>query len=1077
MSSWLNLFEASRPRLTNLFIARIRRAERQEEGKSPSTMRGYCFSIIVLAGCTMHVPARIHRILGDRRYLIIGVLIFALGRSMSAETQLHSDNYLVTEWQTSDGLPENLVSSFVQTRDGYLWAGTFGGLVRFDGLRFVTFGVYNSDAFFNDRIKTLYQDHNGDLWIGIDYGGLIRFHAGKFTRYTSQQGLRSDFVVGAAEDSSGNLWVGGNGGLDRWANGKFIVDECGKQLENQGVKSIHAGMAGRVWITTAEGVYVIHNRKLEQYSIPGSIGQAGQIGSVQEDTTGHLWVFGPDFATRFALNEASKEPAAREPFFRDGVSSFCEGSNGDFWFGTWQHGLFHWCEGQGTNFDRINGITDSQIQAVYQDRDQNLWVGTTARGLYRVRPQTIEIHSVVAGPRDPDTLTVVEDSAGRLWVGTYRAGLFASGEGRHDSFSQMPGAYDSSAIWSLCPARDGSLWVGTWDYGLFKLKDGRVSTFDRRNGLSDNAVQSIYEDKDGTLWVGTFSGGLNHFDGRTFTNYGAKDGLDALYITCILRTRDGTLWVGSDGWGVYRFAHGRFVCYTKKSGLSSNDVLALYEDNEGHLWVGTQGDGGLSCRDGDHFVSMTRQSGLPADAIKEILDDDFGNLWLGSNRGILRADKSELNAFVEGKVPKLHIVTYGSRDGLINVECRGGTQPAACKASDGKLWFATHEGLVMIDPRKIISNRRSPEVIIEEVLVDGRSIWSFDQRGRQTAAEGSSSAFDVQLRPGDQGCEIRYTSPSLSAPEKEQFKYRMEGLDSEWTEAGTERTAVYKYLPPGKYRFKVFACSENGVWSETPASVTLYRPPPFWQAWWFLVLSGLFMAITVSFTARWLTKRRMKRRLEEIQRQHALERERNRIASDIHDELGASLTKISKLSEIMDQPGMAQEESRSFVKTIGDTSNEAIRTIDEIIWAVNPKNDTLNGVADYLTHFAEEFLRPTRIACQLEIPLTLPDLPVSAEIRHNLFMAVKESLNNAVKHASPKRIRISLELTGSALTIEVADDGQGFNPEADAARGTGLTSMRKRMNAIGGDFRISSQPGRGTSIRIKVHVDNEAVKS
>lgn len=1017
-------------------------------------------------------------VLGDMRCLIIVALMFALASSISAETQLHSEDYLVTEWQTSDGLPENLVSSFVQTRDGYLWVGTFGGLARFDGLRFVTFGVYNSDAFFNDLIKNLYQDHNGDLWVGIDYGGLIRFRAGKFIRYTAREGLRSDFVVGAAEDSLGNFWVGGNGGLDRWENGKFIVDECGRKLGNQEVRSIHTGMSGRVWITTAGGVYVIKDEKLEQYPIPASVGRPGQIGNVQEDTTGHLWVFGPDFATRFTLADSSKDQTGAEPFFRYGVSSFCQGGNGDFWFGTWQHGLFHWREGQGTNFDRINGITDSQIQAVYQDREQNVWVGTTARGLYQVRPQTIEIHPVVGRTIDPDTLTVIEDSSRRLWVGTYRAGLFANDESVYDSFSRRPGPYDSSSIWSLCAARDGSIWVGTWDYGLYRIKDGKVSMLDRGSGLSDNAVQSLYEDSDGSLWVGTFSGGLNHFDGRTFTNYGAKGGLDASYITCILRTRDGTLWVGSDGWGVYRLAHGKFVCYKKEAGLSSNDVLALYEDKEGHLWIGTQGDGGLSCWDGDHFVSMTRQSGLPADAIKEILDDDFGNLWLGSNRGILRADKSELNDFVEGKIPKLHIVTYGSRDGLINIECRGGTQPAACKASDGRLWFATHEGLVMIDPRKIISNRQPPKVIIEEVLIDGRSVWSFDQRGMaRTPGNRSPAAFDVRLLPSDQGCEIRYTSPSLAAPEKEQFKYRMEGLDAEWTEAGTERTAVYKYLPPGKYRFTVFACSENGIWSESPAFVTLYRPPPFWQTWWFLALSGLFMAISVSFTARWLTKRRMKRRLEEIQRQHMLERERTRIASDIHDELGASLTKISKLSEIMDQPAMAHEESRSFVKTIADTSNEAIRTIDEIIWAVNPKNDTLNGVADYLTHFAEEFLRPTKIACQLEIPLTLPDLTVSAEIRHNLFMAVKESLNNSVKHASPKRIRITLELRGSALTIEVVDDGRGFEPEADASRRTGLTSMRKRMNAIDGEFQISSQPGHGTRIRIQVQLDNEIVKS
>ena len=762
-----------------------------------------------------------------------------------------------------------------------------------------------------------------------------------------------------------------------------------------------------------------------------------------------------------------------EPLFRNSVLSFCAGSHGDFWFGTVQHGLYHWREGQGTNFDRMVGISDDQIRTICEDREQNIWVGTTAGGLNRVRQRTIEIRSVADELSGQDTLTVAEDSAKRIWVGTYSAGLFSSASDQLDRFHREKGPYDSTPISSVCPARDGSLWVGTWDKGLFRVKDGHVSQFDERNGLSGTAVESVYEDKDGSLWVGTFGKGLNHFDGQKFTTYGAKDGLDGKYFTCILRTRDGTLWVGSEGWGIYRLVGGKFICYAKKAGLLSNVVLAMYQDKEGHVWVGTQGDGGLSRWCGNHFVNFTRQSGLPADAVKEILEDDWGNLWLGSNRGIIHVRKSELNDFVAGKTSWLHAITYGREDGLINIECRGGTQPAACKTSDGKLWFATHEGLVIIDPDKISSNRRPPSVIIEDVLVDGHPDWSFDQRGLRLASGRQPPAFDVQLLPTDQGCEIRYTSPSLTAPEKVQYKYRMEGLDARWTEAGAGRTAVYEYLPPGKYRFQVVACNENGVWNETGASVTLYRPPRFWQTSWFLGLTGLTTALAIIISARWLAERRMQRRLEELQRQHALERERTRIARDIHDDLGASLTKISKLTEMMDQRGEVHDENRSFVQTIAGTANEAIRAIDEIVWAINPKNDTVDEVANYLVHFAEEFLRHAGIACQLDVPLTLPELPVSADIRHELFMVVKEALNNAVKHALPKRIRLGLGLAGNLLTIEVADDGRGIGREQGRHPGHGLENMRKRLEAIGGTFQISSQPGEGTTVWIKVRLDEK----
>jgi ligand-binding sensor domain-containing protein/signal transduction histidine kinase len=996
--------------------------------------------------------------------------MFALVGNLPAGTQSSSNAYLVTQWQTSDGLPENLVNSLVQTHDGYLWVGTFGGLARFDGLRFVTFGVHNSDAFVNNRIHDLIEDRTGDLWICCE-GGFIRFHDGQFTRYTGQQGLRSDDVRGVAEDNLGNLWVGGNGGLDRWQDGRFVVDECGRQLGNQGVRTIHSGSSGRVWITTSQGLYLIENGILAPYRIPESAGPLGDVSNAKEDNTGHLWILGSKFTTRFALDKLLREKAIAEPIFRNQAGPFCVCSNGDFWFSTSEPGLYHWREGQGTNIDRIEGVSGVEIRTIYQDREGNVWVGTTTGGLNRVGQRTIEIRSVADGVSDQDTLTVAEDGAKRFWVGTYNGGLFSGAAGRFDRFAPEHGPYSSSSIWSVCPVSDGSLWVGTWQNGLFRIKDGVVSTF-----LSGSSVQSIYEDKDGSLWVGTYGSGLNHFDGRKFTTYGTEQGLDGKYLICVLRTRDGTLWVGSNGWGVYRLVDGKFIGYSKKAGLPSNVVLAIYQDKEGHVWVGTQGDGGLSCWCGDHFVSLTHQSGLPVDAVKEILEDDSGNLWLGSNRGIVRARKSELNDFVDGKMSWIHVATYGSKDGLSNIECRGATQPSACKASDGKLWFATHEGLVMIDPSCVSSNNQPPSVIIEDVAVDGHPVWSFDKTEVRPAPGGRPPAFDAQLLPSEQACEIRYTSPLLSAPEKVQFKYRMEGLDARWTEAGTQRTAVYKYLPPGKYRFQVIACNENGVWNQTGAFVTLYRPPPFWQAGWFMALAGLATALAIAGSVRWITKRRMQRRLEELKRQNLLERERTRIARDIHDDLGASLTKISKLSEIMDQRIGAQEENRSFAQTIAGTANEAIRAIEEIIWAVNPKNDTIEGVANYLVHFTEEFLRSARISCQLDVPLVLPDLPISAEIRHNLFMAVKEALNNAVKHASPTRVRLGLELAGNVLAVEVADDGQWVEKEGNRPLGTGLESMRKRLEAIGGEFQLSRKPGCGTIVRMKVGLDHEIAR-
>lgn len=515
---------------------------------------------------------------------------------------------------------------------------------------------------------------------------------------------------------------------------------------------------------------------------------------------------------------------------------------------------------------------------------------------------------------------------------------------------------------------------------------------------------------------------------------------------------------------------GKFTGYSIKDGLASSIVLVLHEDLEGYLWLGTQGDGGLSRWDGHSFFNVTRSLGLPADAVKEILEDDAGDLWLGSNCGIIRASKEELNELADGKITWVHAISYGEKDGLPNVECRGGTQPAACKTLDGKLWFATHEGLVAIDPRRIYAHASAPPVIIEEVLAGTQRIKPSDQ-----PAPGQR---DIHLPPRQRAFQIRYTALSLAVPEKVQFKYRLEGIDQDWIEAGERRLATYQHLPPGTYRFQVTACGESGTWNRDGASLAITCLPTFWETRWFLSLMILGAAAAIAAAVRLVTHRRMLRKLERLERQHALEQERTRIARDIHDEVGSSLTKISGLAEMLNQQAEAAGECNSPVRNIAETANRTIQAMDEIVWAVNPKNDTLEEMAGYLVYFAREFLRTTNIVSDFDVPLTLPEpnLPVSAEVRHNLLMAVKEALNNAVKHARAHQIRLSLALTQDVLTIQVEDDGGGFDPASSVSSGNGLEIMRKRLRAINGDLKVKSAPGRGTTVQMSLRLAPNAAK-
>ena len=410
--------------------------------------------------------------------------------------------------------------------------------------------------------------------------------------------------------------------------------------------------------------------------------------------------------------------------------------------------------------------------------------------------------------------------------------------------------------------------------------------------------------------------------------------------------------------------------------------------------------------------------------------------------------------------------------GLARWKCSGGFEPAGCQTPDGKLWFPTSRGLAVLDPNKVKINPIPPPVLIEAVLVDGEPI--------SLSAPGVSPLEELKISPGKQRFEFRYTALSLVAPEKVRFKYRLDGLEPDWMEGGTQRAAYYSYLKPGDYTFHVIACNNDGIWNDVGATLALKVMPHFWQTWWFSIGAALAGAGFVGGAARYVTRRRLRRKMERLERQRALEKERARIAKDIHDDLGASLTRITLLS----QSGRAELEdphqAASDLDQIYHTARELTRAMDEIVWAVSPQHDTLDSLITYLGKFAQDFLSVANIRCRLDMPMQLPAWPLTAEVRHNLFLAVKEALHNVLKHASATTVRLSLTITDSSFALVVNDNGKGFNPLAatpaqpgpgDHSRlsaGNGLVNMKKRLEEIGGIFELRSAPGEGTNLRFVV---------
>jgi len=483
------------------------------------------------------------------------------------------------------------------------------------------------------------------------------------------------------------------------------------------------------------------------------------------------------------------------------------------------------------------------------------------------------------------------------------------------------------------------------------------------------------------------------------------------------------------------------------------------------------------------IATFTTREGLLDNSISQILEDDEGYLWLGGTRGIIRVSKRELEQLASHTLSAIYPQVYGRAEGMLSEECAGGFFPAGLKSKSGLLWFPTLKGVVVIDPRHRVS-APAPTVALEEVLVDGVPqaivrLAKLTQPLTTRSAASESARESLRLPPGKNRLEFRFTGLSFDAPERIRFRYRLDGLNPEWVEAGIQRTAFYGFVPPGAYRFHVSACNGDGIWSESSATLALRVLPHFWQTWWFVGALALGTIVAGAGGARLIEKRKHARRLKRLEQERALEQERTRIAQDLHDTMGARLCRISFLSEHARRCATAPELQQELA-SMSDDSREVLESLDVIVWAVNPQNDTLEHLVTYVAQYAREYFRRTGIECELEVPASLPSRPLSSQSRHHLFMAVREALTNILKHSAATRAKISMACRNGTFEIIVSDNGAGLDPASAEARAdgaaagfaNGLSNMRRRLKTIGGRFALESSPGHGTTVRFELPLSN-----
>ncbi|MFA6544888.1 MAG: two-component regulator propeller domain-containing protein [Limisphaerales bacterium] len=752
------------------------------------------------------------------------------------------------------------------------------------------------------------------------------------------------------------------------------------------------------------------------------------------------------------------------------VRAVLEDLDGSIWLGLHNGGLLRVTEGQFDSIGVDEGGEADPVLALGRDEEGNLWVGTQNGGLSRLRQRVIGLLDKRNGLTQDNVLSVCEDSSGGVWLGT-DAGLHRVQPGGELTRFSVEHGLKNEHITAVWEDRRRVLWVGTWGGGLFRRNGERFEPVAGERKQERRFIRSIYEDDLGRIWVGTQLKGVFCFEASGVKAYGSGMGLAHSDVRAIYRDRSGGVWFGTGGGGLGCLRDGKISMLTSAHGLPSDHVRVLFEDEKGALWVGT--GGGLARVQAGKVVSIRTEQGLPDNFISQIFKDRRGTFWFGSNRGIFRVSAQELERVADGESSVMRCFIYNKAEGLGGRECNGGFQPAGCQTRDGRLWFPTPKGVAIVDPGNLRRNARLPRVMIEEVLADGKPLALGIGRDEADGADVDEVTHEVLPRAGQvhvpancQRLEIRYTGINFSAPRRIQFQYRLGNGKGDWVEAGVERVAVYLQPASGRRLFQVRAVSSDGVWSEISRGLRVTVETPFWRTWWFLGITGAALVGLLAHGVRLVSLRKIRRAVELLEQQQALAAERSRIASDMHDQLGSRLTQLSLLGELALREAASPESVARHLDKITAQSREVAKSLDEIVWTVNPGNDTLERTAAYIVHFTEEFFEPTLVRCRLDVPANLPECTLSADHRHQLFLAFKEALTNVARHAAATEVEVRLSAGPQWMELSIRDDGRGFIPTK--AIGNGLGNMRARIEGMGGRFDLSSQPGAGTRLTFRI---------
>lgn len=999
--------------------------------------------------------------------------------------QQRAEQLPIRTYTTADGLPRDRVYKIVPDPRGFLWFCTYDGLSRFDGYEFVNYSV--AQGLPHRVVFDLLITRSGDYWVATS-NGLARFNPlasngeSKFKTYLPTGRPDAEVITDLYEDSSATIWVGsGNGfhklrqsGNDWQIEYVSLGEPDGEQLD---ITSVVEASPGVLWVGTEQGLFRrFADGKAERFSTKDGLPHQ-HVRDLLRDPDGTVWVATGLGLCRLVANARVGQPIVehvytkKDGMLHEGIFSLFRTASGWLWMSTMM-GLSEFSPdplpggGHFINYTREHGLSDAGIRTIAEDHDGNLWLGSESGGVMKITRRGFTSYSEVDGLEHGRIAALGEDRNGELFVvtGSLQSPSFHIHrfDGRRfENFRvNLPSGVVPTWGWNQLFVQDRlqQWWVPS-TAGLFqfpashslaefaRLRPAKVYT--PQNGLSGNEPFRLYEDSRGDIWISIISGPansyLNRFEQSTgkFYAYGqdVASRTDSA-PTAFQEDRNGNIWIGFYWGGLSRYRNGKFEPFTKADGAPAGLIRALFLDHLGRLWIASA-EGGLGriddpTQDRPSIVHYTVKEGLSSDQITCITEDQWGRIYIGTGIGIDRLEPDT------GRV-KRFTMADGLPNGFVNV---------AYRDRNNVLWFGTLQGLSKLVPG-VDGPTEAPPILIQQLRVAGSDL--------PISELGVTQLGDLEFEASKNQLEIKFVSLGFRSGDVLRYQFMLEGADRDWSAPTNQRIVNYANLKPGSYHFRVRAVNADGVVSSEPASIAFTIVPPIWQRWWFLTLVGFAVIAVTHLIYRYHTRRLIE-----------LERVRTRIATDLHDDIGASLSKIAILSDVAGQELSTMRDSpvAAPLAQIADTSRDCVDAMSDIVWAVNPQRDHLSDLTQRMRRFAEDLLDAKDIDFTIRSSLDEKDVPLGADLRREVYLIFKECINNLAKHSNCTEAAVTFSASGPWFVVSITDNGKGFEPATNGNSpgmgGHGLASMQRRARALGGSLQIDSALSRGTNVTLKV---------